>query len=480
MEMKLELPGDGAQRQLQELDKQLLVLRLSAGKLEAALQRCFAPLAAVVLPAVTAAVRSLTAFFDDAAAVISELFGFVRRSADKTVTYTGKAIKRSLAGFDQLERLSGGSGGSGSYTVPGEILKLPERLRPVVEKLRELLKPLQELDFSAASAAFEELKTAVSGITRQLFEALEWVWFNILVPIAQWGVEEALPLFLETLATAFDTLGIILEECRPVLDWLWNELLVPLGQWAGETVLEALRQLNDKLRILGEHAAGSDEKIDAFVGRLTDLKNGILGVKSPVDDFQTALGKLKNLAEGLKTAFEDVATAVGKVFTKVSELFTGLPNSFRTLANGLISVLNTAITAVENGVNAMVRTLRSFSITIPAWVPGLGGKTFSIQASTVDLPNIPYLARGAVLPANKPFLAMVGDQRNGTNIEAPLSLIEEAVANVLGANLAGQDAANQLLRNILAAVQDIRVGDEVIGRAARRYEDRMAVMGGVL
>ena len=479
MEMKLELPGDGAQRQLQELDKQLLVLRLSAGKLEAALQRCFAPLAAVVLPAVTAAVRSLTAFFDDAAAVLAELFGFVRRSADKTVTYTGKAIKRSLAGFDQLERLSGG-GGSGSYTVPGEILKLPERLRPVVEKLKELLKPLQELDFSAASAAFEELKTAVSGITRQLFEALEWVWFNILVPIAQWGVEEALPLFLETLATAFDTLGIILEECRPVLDWLWNELLVPLGQWAGETVLDALQQLNDGLRTLGENAAGSDEKVAAFLDKLTELKEGILSAKSPVDAFQTALSGLRGMAGGLQTAFQGVSAAVTTVASAMSGLFTGLPTAFRTLANGLISVLNTAINAVEGGINTMVRTLRSFSITIPAWVPGLGGKTFSIQANTVDLPNIPYLARGAVLPANKPFLAMVGDQRNGTNIEAPLSLIEEAVANVLGANLAGQDAANQLLRNILAAVQDIRVGDEVIGRAARRYEDRMAVMGGVL
>ena len=64
--------------------------------------------------------------------------------------------------------------------------------------------------------------------------------------------------------------------------------------------------------------------------------------------------------------------------------------------------------------------------------------------------------------------------------QAGISGTAERRANVLGANLAGQDAANQLLRNILAAVQDIRVGDEVIGRAARRYEDRMAVMGGVL
>ena len=140
MEMKLELPGDGAQRQLQELDKQLLVLRLSAGKLEAALKRCFEPLAAVVLPGVTAAVRAMTAFFHDTAAVLAELFGFTRREADKTVRHTGKTLKRALAGFDQLERLGGSSGG-GSYTVPGEALKLPDRLRPVVEKLQSLLKP---------------------------------------------------------------------------------------------------------------------------------------------------------------------------------------------------------------------------------------------------------------------------------------------------------------------------------------------------
>lgn len=479
MEMTIDILGGGEARQeLQALDKQLLVLRLSAGKLEAALRRCFEPLAAAVLPAVESVMRGLTAFFNDAAAVLAELFGFTRREADKTVRYSGKALKRSLAGFDQLERLNGGSGG-GSYTVPGEVLKLPERLRPVVDKLRQLLKPLQELDFSAASAAFEQLKTAVGGISRQLFSALEWVWFNVLVPIAQWGAEQALPLFLETLATAFNTLGILLEKLRPVFDWLWKELLVPLGQWAGETVLAAMGQLNEKLRLLGEYAQGSDGKIAAFVAKLTELKNGILGAKSPVDAFQGALGGLKTMAGGLQTAFQGVATAVGTIASKLSGLFTGLPNSFRILANGLISVINTALTAVENGINAMVRTLRSFSVTIPAWVPGLGGKTFSVQASTVDLPTIPYLARGAVLPANKPFLAMVGDQRRGTNIEAPLSLIEEAVANVLGRQ-EGADGVCALLADILAAVQGISVGDEVIGRAARRYEDRMAVMGGVL
>ena len=48
-----------------------------------------------------------------------------------------------------------------------------------------------------------------------------------------------------------------------------------------------------------------------------------------------------------------------------------------------------------------------------------------------NAPQIPYLAQGAVLPANKPFLAMVGDQRNGTNIEAPLETIKQALSEVM-------------------------------------------------
>ena len=61
-----------------------------------------------------------------------------------------------------------------------------------------------------------------------------------------------------------------------------------------------------------------------------------------------------------------------------------------------------------------------------------------------------------------------------------LSLIQDAVAEVMGANLQGQDAANQLLSRILQAVEGITIGDDTIGRAARRYESRMARMGGGL
>ena len=77
---------------------------------------------------------------------------------------------------------------------------------------------------------------------------------------------------------------------------------------------------------------------------------------------------------------------------------------------------------------------------------------------------------------------MVGDQHHGTNVEAPLSTIQEAVAlvmeDVAASNLAGQEAIVAQLRQILEAVLGIRIGDDVIGSAAERYQQKMAVIRG--
>ena len=92
------------------------------------------------------------------------------------------------------------------------------------------------------------------------------------------------------------------------------------------------------------------------------------------------------------------------------------------------------------------------------------------------------MAKGAVLPANKPFLAMVGDQKHGTNVEAPLATIQEAVAVVLddqlSALMSGFNATVQELQMLRQTVGNIRVGDDVIYRAAERYRDKRAVMHG--
>ena len=77
---------------------------------------------------------------------------------------------------------------------------------------------------------------------------------------------------------------------------------------------------------------------------------------------------------------------------------------------------------------------------------------------------------------------MVGDQKHGTNVEAPLATIQEAVAvtmeDLARSNLAGHQATVEVLRQILQAVLGIHIGDGELYRAVERYRDKRAVMTG--
>ncbi len=78
-----------------------------------------------------------------------------------------------------------------------------------------------------------------------------------------------------------------------------------------------------------------------------------------------------------------------------------------------------------NGLNKLIRKINSFGFDMPE---ALGGKHIGFNIKEIQLPA---LARGAVIPPNRAFMAVLGDQKSGTNIEAPLATIEEAVRNVL-------------------------------------------------
>ena len=56
---------------------------------------------------------------------------------------------------------------------------------------------------------------------------------------------------------------------------------------------------------------------------------------------------------------------------------------------------------------------------------------YTITNTIIFKSYIPFLAQGAVIPPNKQFLAVLGDQKSGTNIEAPLDTIKQALAEVL-------------------------------------------------
>lgn len=100
----------------------------------------------------------------------------------------------------------------------------------------------------------------------------------------------------------------------------------------------------------------------------------------------------------------------------VGKIGTGLKNGFKDAINGVISI-------VEKGINWIVNKINTLSWEVPDWVPGIGGSKWGFNFKNI---KIPRLAQGAVIPPNREFLAVLGDQKRGVNIETPLETMIQA------------------------------------------------------
>ena len=175
--------------------------------------------------------------------------------------------------------------------------------------------------------------------------------------------------------------------------------------------------------------------------------------------------KLKGVWETIKTWWN---TYVAKFFTA---------KYWKDLA---INMINGFIDKIESGLNSVLSGAGGFVNSII----GVLNKIPGVDIGEVNWGNIslPRLAQGAVIPPNREFMAVLGDQKHGTNIEAPLETIQEAVALVMDdfidSNIAGHEATVAVLREILSAVLGISIGDDVIADAVSRANTRKSIMRG--
>ena len=68
---------------------------------------------------------------------------------------------------------------------------------------------------------------------------------------------------------------------------------------------------------------------------------------------------------------------------------------------------------------------------IPNWVPGIGGNSYGFNIPEISNISIPRLATGTVVPPNREFMAVLGDNKREPEIVSPISTIEQAVENAL-------------------------------------------------
>ena len=95
--------------------------------------------------------------------------------------------------------------------------------------------------------------------------------------------------------------------------------------------------------------------------------------------------------------------------------------------------INNFLYAIQTMQNSFANALNSMSISLPHWLEKLTGfSSVGFNVGYWSAPMVPYLAQGAVIPPNKEFMAVLGDQKSGNNIEAPESLIRRIVREESG------------------------------------------------
>ena len=114
--------------------------------------------------------------------------------------------------------------------------------------------------------------------------------------------------------------------------------------------------------------------------------------------------------------------------TKIAKFFTLAfwKQKFSSIGDSLVSTVKNAVNSGISLFNRFINWINSKLVISWPSIPFLGISAGSYQL--LRIPNIPLLAQGAVIPPNREFLAVLGDQKHGTNIEAPLDTIQQAAA----------------------------------------------------
>ena len=388
----------------------------------------------------------------------------------KNTKKAGEAAEGALAAFDELNVLQmekeqpdtgaggydpgvGGLGGGGiGGGGLGSFVEVPieETILEKIENIKKWFSDAWDFIVEKTTIAWNWIKTIATGAWNGIVTAATWAWETILKPVWEWISTAATNAWNWLKENVFGPigeklvwLGGVFAECGQAI---YTTFIAPVVKWFNEEFLPFFR-----------------DTLAPLFGKIwTGIVNTLKGVWSGLVTFFTTIWNwistaftnlwnlvvniFKNIALAVSGAIQGMITVIGGivqfitgVFTKnwklawegVKNIFSGIWETIKSLSKGfvnsIIDIINFMIRSVVAGLNAVIRVLNKFKFTVPSWVPEIGGETIGFNIAEITAPQIPHLATGAVIPPNAEFLATLGDQRHGRNIEAPEDLIRQIV-----------------------------------------------------
>lgn len=218
-------------------------------------------------------------------------------------------------------------------------------------------------------------------------------------------------------------------------------------------------------------------------GLLNGFTNFIADIKTKWNEIKIAIqNKVGEIKTKVSEAWQSMRETATEKFilmrTSIVNIFNQLKEAVKSPINGFLGIIESMVNKVIGGVNKVIDALNllpDIKFTNP-----FTGTEYALGFSIPKLSEvtIPRLAQGAVIPPNREFMAVLGDQSHGTNIEAPLDTIKQAVAEVL-ANNNNQEVID-LLQQLITVVEhkNLTIGDKEIGKATARYNTQQMRLRG--
>lgn len=451
--------------------------RESIAQLKGALLTLAQPLVSVVVPAFTMLVRVITAVINQISRLVSLISGkSVKASANaakslnketKALKGTGSAAKKAasdLAAFDEINQLSGdtadsaGGGGVSADDITPDFSYMDD----ISDRLKKIADAVLLI---AAGLALWKVASGLSGALGSILTKLS----GILIAVG------GLILLWDGLSDAWNN-GVnwknLLESLAGVVA-LAGGLSIAFGKVGAGIglVVSGAALIITAFKDIATNGANLQNTLMLIAGILATgigftfltksvLPLAIAGIAAILVAMMKLTGNLEEFAKNLKdNILGGIIQFIKGVFTgDLKMALDGVKKVAKGIVNGILIIVESFINNIIRGLNWLIAKINSISLKVPDWVPGVGGKGWSPHIGQMPSITLPRLATGAVIPPNKEFLAVLGDQKSGTNIETPLATMVDAFKQAMAESgggattvviqLDGKEIARSTVKNI--------------------------------
>ena len=331
--------------------------------------------------------NNVTAVWEELQGSFSELGGKISDMLNQLMPLISEIASTVLTAFGQI-----------AEAVLPILIQLISELLPVIIGLIDQLLPVLTQIIESVLTVLVDVINQLLPLVMQIIEAVLPVLLQLvqaILPIITQIVEAVLPVLIQLINTILPIITQIISAVLPVLVEILNALTPILNMVISllQPILNLIISLVEP--ILNLIMAAIQPLIEIFATLISTILEPIMPILSAVANIITsvlgaAIQAIQPIIQSLTSVFQGLIDFITGVFSgNWSQAWNGIVQVFGGLWDGLVAIVKAPINAVIGLINKAIGALNSISVTIPDWVPIVGGNTFGI-----DIPTIPMLATG--------------------------------------------------------------------------------------